>query len=153
MIQAVSSKEFIFAPSFYSCSKIENALFLSFINLIEINDLHINKCANCSKFFIPTSKSNEKYCNYKLNDGSGRTCKDVGADRKYKAKIKDDEINSLIRNISSTLSMRVKRNPDIIEHKTKYDSWKENYPIQMKKFQNNEITKDELINWINNARR
>ena len=49
--------------------------------------------------------------------------------------------------------MRVKRNPDIIEHKTKYDSWKENYPIQMKKFQNNEITKDELINWINNARR
>lgn len=153
LIQAVSSKEFVFAPSFYSCSKIENVLFLSFINLIEITDLHINICANCGKFFIPTSKSNEKYCSYKLNDGSGRTCKDVGADRKYKAKIKDDEINSLIRNISSTLSMRVKRNPDIVEHKTKYDNWKENYPIQIKKFQNNEITKDELINWINDARR
>ena len=49
--------------------------------------------------------------------------------------------------------MRVKRNPDIKEHKTKYNKWKVDYPIQMKKFQDGEITKDKLINWINDARR
>ena len=77
----------------------------------------------------------------------------VGADKKYKDKIKDDEILKLIRNTSSTLSMRVKRNPDIKEHNIKNDKWKSDYPIQMKKYQNKEITKDELIKWINDVRR
>ena len=49
--------------------------------------------------------------------------------------------------------MRVKRNPDINVHEKKYNNWKKKYPIQMKKYQNEEITKDELINWINDIRR
>ena len=49
--------------------------------------------------------------------------------------------------------MRVKRNPDIKEHNIKNDKWKSDYPIQMKKYQNQEITKDELIKWINDVRR
>lgn len=153
LINTIASKDFAFAPSFYTCSKLENALFLSFVNLLDVKELHINKCANCGRFFIPASKSNEKYCANPIANAPTRTCKDVGADKKYKEKIKDDEIISLIRNTSSTLSMRVKRNPDIKEHKTKYNKWKVDYPIQMKKFQDGEITKDELINWINDARR
>ena len=115
--------------------------------------MHINTCANCGKLFIPLSKSNERYCNYLIDTESSRTCKDVGADKKYKEKIKDNEIISLIRSTSSTLSMRVKRNGDIKEHKIKYDKWKITYPIQMKKYQDGKITKDELINWINDVRR
>lgn len=153
LIDAVSSKDFAFAPSFYICPKLENALFISFVNLLETKDLHINNCANCGKFFIPNSKSNEIYCDNPLLDDPSRTCKVVGADKKYKAKIKDDEIISLIRTTSSTLSMRVKRNPDIKEHKTKYNKWKVDYPIQMKKYQDGKVTKDELINWINDIRR
>ena len=103
--------------------------------------------------FIPTSKSNEVYCDNPLVDDSSRTCKVVGADKKYKAKIKDNEIITLIRSTSSTLSMRVKRNPDIKEHKIKYDKWKISYPVQMKKYQDRKITKDEFINWINDVRR
>ena len=43
---------------------------------------------------------------------------------------------------SSTLSMRVKRNPDIKAHSKKYNEWKDQYPIQMKNYENNEITKE-----------
>ena len=153
LISNVASVDFTFAPSFYACAKLENVLFLSFINLLETRDLHINKCANCGRLFIPSSKSNEKYCDTPLEDDSSRTCKDVGADKKYKAKLKDNEIISLIRNTTSTLSMRVKRNPDIKEHQKKYNKWKIDYPIQMKKLQDGEITKDELLNWINSVRR
>jgi len=153
LINTVSAKDFTFAPSFYSCLRIENALFISFINLLETKEFHINICANCGKFFIPISKSNEIYCDNPLADDPSRTCKVVGADKKYKAKIKDNEIIALIRSTSSTLSMRVKRNPDIIEHEIKYNKWKVNYPIQMKKYQDRKITKDELINWINDVRR
>lgn len=153
LIKKVSSNDFAFTTFSYTCLKLENVLFISFINLLDINNLHINTCANCGKLFIPLSKSNEKYCNYLIDTESSRTCKDVGADKKYKEKIKDNEIISIIRSTSSTLSMRVKRNPDIKEHEKKYNTWKEVYPIQMQKYKNGEITKDELINWINNVRR
>ena len=153
LVKKVAAKDFAFVPFSYDCLKLENALFISFINLLDTNNLNINTCINCGKLFIPSSKSNEKYCNNPLSIDSSRTCKDVGADKKYKEKIKDDEIISLIRSTSSTLSMRVKRNPDIDLHEKKYNNWKKKYPIQMKKYQNKEITKDELINWINDIRR
>ena len=153
LIEKVAAKDFAFVPFSYDCLKLENALFISFINLLDTNNLNINTCINCGKLFIPSSKSNEKYCNNPLSIDSSRTCKDVGADKKYKEKIKDDEIISLIRSTSSTLSMRVKRNPDINVHEKKYNNWKKNYPTQMKRYQNKEITKDELINWINDIRR
>lgn len=153
LMKIVSSKSFSFAPSYYGCFRLESALFISFINLLEVKDLYIKSCANCGKLFIPISKSNEIYCNNPLEDDSSKTCRAVGADKKYKAKIKDDEIITLIRSTSSTLSMRVKRNEDIKEHKSKYDKWKKDYPIQMKKYQERKITKDELINWIKEIRR
>lgn len=153
LMKIVSSKSFSFAPSYYGCFRLESALFISFINLLEVKDLYIKTCANCGKLFIPISKSNEIYCNNLLEDDSSKTCRAVGADKKYKAKIKDNEIINLIRSTSSLLSMRVKRNGDIEEHKIKYDKWKNNYPIQMKKYQESKITKDELINWITEMRR
>lgn len=153
LIEKVAAIDFAFVPFSYDCLKLENALFISFINLLDTDNLNINTCINCGKLFIPSSKSNEKYCNNPLSIDSSRTCKDVGADKKYKEKIKDDEIISLIRSTSSTLSMRVKRNPDINVHEKKYNNWKKKYPTQMKRYQNKEITKDELINWINDIRR
>ena len=63
-------------------------MFVSFINLLDTADLHINTCANCGKLFIPTSKSNEIYCDNPLVDDPSHTCKMVGADKKYKDKIK-----------------------------------------------------------------
>lgn len=153
LINTVSSKNFAFAPSFYSCSRIENALFISFVNLVEAKDFHINKCANCARFFIPASKSNEKYCNNLITDNSSRTCKDVGADKKYKNKVMEDEVTALFSNTGSTLSMRVKRNPDILKYKECYDKWKKSYKTQKQKYLNGELTKDETIEWINNMRR
>lgn len=153
LIYAVASKDFTFAPSSYSCPKLENALFISFINLLETKNLHINKCANCGRLFIPSSKSNEKYCNYPLKNNLSRTCKDVGADKKYKDKLKEDEVSKLISDTSSRLNMRVLRNPDIEEYKIRLNYWQNNYRIQKEKYLKGEITQDELINWINNAGR
>lgn len=153
LVNAVASESFAFAPYSYSCSKLENALFISFTNLINTNNLHINTCANCGKLFIPTSKSNEIYCDNPLLDNPSRTCKNIGADKKYKEKMREDEITKMIRDTSSCLGMRVKRNPDIKEHDIKYNNWKTSYPIQLKKYKEKKITKEELINWINNSRR
>ena len=68
-------------------------------------------------------------------------------------KIKDNEIESLIRTTSSYFSMQVKRNSDIDLYKKKYDEWKNNYKQKKTLYKNNEITKEELIEWIKNQRR
>lgn len=153
LIYAVASKDFAFTPYSYNCSKLENILFVSFVNLLDTTDLHINTCANCGKFFIPISKSNEKYCDNLITSDSSRTCKDVGADKKYKNKVKEDEVTALFSNTGSTLSMRVKRNPDIPKYKECYDKWKKSYKTQKQKYLNGELTKEETIEWINNMRR
>lgn len=49
--------------------------------------------------------------------------------------------------------MQVKRNPDIDIYRKKHEDWKKNYKEQRLKLKNNEITKDEFINWINLQRR
>ena len=130
------------------CTKLENALFLSFINIIIIDRVEIKRCENCGKYFIPLSKSNEKFCTNYISANSKKTCRDS-----YNNKVKDIEIEFLIRKTSSYFSMQVKRNPDIDIYKKKHEDWKKNYKVQRLKFRNNEITKDELISWINLQRR
>lgn len=153
LIRKVSDKNFAFSPYAYICSKLENALFLSFLNIISIEKLEIKICENCGKYFIPISKSNEKFCTNYISANSKKTCRDVGAFNSYNNKVKDNEIEYLIRKTSSYFSMQVKRNPDINLYKKKHETWKKNYKEQRFKFKNNEITKDEFIEWINLQRR
>lgn len=153
LIKRLSDKNFAFSPYSYVCTKLENALFLSFINLLNIERLEIKTCENCGKYFIPLSKSNEKFCTNYISAISKKTCRDVGAFNSYNNKVKDNEIESLIRKTSSYFSMQMKRNPDIDIYKKKHEDWKKNYKEQRLKFKNSEITKDEFINWINLQRR
>lgn len=147
------NNNFTFSPYSYICTKLENALFLSFINILNINSIKIRECANCGKYFFPISKSNEKFCTNRISRTSKKTCRAVGAFKVYNNKIKDNEIESLIRTTSSYFSMQVKRNSDIDLYKKKYDEWKNNYKQKKTLYKNNEITKEELIEWIKNQRR
>lgn len=153
LIKKVSDKDFAFSPYSYICTKLENALFLSFINILNIERLEIKTCKNCGKYFIPISKSNEKFCTNYISLNSKKTCRDVGAFNSYNNKVKDNEIETLVRRTSSYFSMQVKRNPDIDIYRKKHEDWKRNYKEQRLRFKNNEITKDEFINWINLQRR
>lgn len=153
LAKRISDKNFAFSPYSYMCTKLENALFLSFINIISIEKIGIKTCENCGKYFIPISKSNEKFCTNYISLNSKKTCRDVGAFNSYNNKVKDNEIEFLIRKTSSYFSMQVKRNPDIDIYRKKHEDWKKNYKEQRLKFKNNEITKDEFINWINLQRR
>ena len=64
-------------------TKLENALFLSFINILNINSIKIRECANCGKYFFPISKSNEKFCTNRISRTSKKTCRAVGAFKVY----------------------------------------------------------------------
>lgn len=151
--ELIKNKNFTFSPYSYYCARLENALFLSFVNILNINNINIKTCTNCGKYFFPISKSNEKFCTNKISQSSNKTCRDVGAFKVYNNKIKDNEIESLIRTTSACFSMQVKRNPDIDLYKKKYDDWKNNYKQMKILYKNKEITKEEFIKWIKNQRR
>lgn len=49
---------------------------------IKNNQLLIKRCANCGKYFIPSNRSDEIYCDNIFR--SGKTCKQVGYEEKEK---------------------------------------------------------------------
>lgn len=51
-----------------------------------------NKCKHCGKYFLIQSGKYTSYCDRKLKDDNNKTCKDVGAKRRYDDKCKNDPI-------------------------------------------------------------
>ncbi len=65
----------------YSIASIDSYCLFAISNLAR-RDMLIKKCINCGKFFVPTSRTDEQYCdNIFKND---RTCKQIGWERKSK---------------------------------------------------------------------
>ena len=81
------------------------------IKMIKDKSIIIKKCANCGKYFIPSNRSDEIYCDNVFR--SGKTCKQVG----YEEKEKKDPFKSLYTKARKTQHARIHRN---IENKPNY---------------------------------
>lgn len=68
------------------------------------NHINIKKCVNCGKYFIPTNRSDEIYCDNIFR--SGKTCKQVG----YEEKEKKDPFKSLYTKARKTQHARIRYN-------------------------------------------
>ncbi|MGN0171191.1 MAG: DUF6076 domain-containing protein [Acutalibacteraceae bacterium] len=60
-----------------------DALCLICSRLIDAGE-HICKCENCGKYFSPSVRKIEKYCNNVFDKKSGKTCKEIGYQRSLK---------------------------------------------------------------------
>lgn len=85
-------------------------------------EVPIKTCENDGKYFIPTHRVDEIYCDYKHLEGS--TCKDVGAKKKYAQKAEQDPAISLYNKIYQVKIMRTRRNPDNEELKEQFENFK-----------------------------
>lgn len=97
--------------------KIENNKPIHYINFHSIKDfvlfcfykivldeLELNQCQNCGRFFIPSKRKSEIYCDRVLPNG--RTCKQVG----YENKINSDDIMKEYRKAYKTRNAIKNRN-------------------------------------------
>lgn len=101
----------------YSVFDVFSMIILDLMNILDLN-IPIKKCANCGRFFIPSKRSNEIYCNriYK----NGKTCKDVG----YSIKQKEDPFKSIFATARKTQHARIRYNKHIKDYKEKhYEPW------------------------------
>ena len=104
--------------SYYSTDKLEALLLFDYVKMREHHAI-IKKCHNCGKFFIPSKRSDEIYCDriYKAN----RTCKQVG----YEEKEKKDPFGRLYTKARKTQYARISYNSHIKDYREKhYEPWK-----------------------------
>lgn len=87
----------------YSIPDLDSLLILDCL-YCQQNDIRVNECENCGRFFLPTTRSDEKYCPYR--DASGHECRKIG----YENKLKTSPLDALYRKIYKTQNSRKNRN-------------------------------------------
>ena len=93
----------------YKIKKISDIIAFDNINYHK-NNTTIKLCQNCGKFFIPSSRSDEIYCDNIYENG--KTCKEIG----YEVKLKNDEFKTSYRRAYKTQRARISYNRHITNY-------------------------------------
>jgi hypothetical protein len=90
----------------YKVKSIEEALYISFIKMVT-NNIMVKKCKCCKKFFIPGGRSDTEYCD-RLAPESSKTCREIGAIKKYHKKSNDNPIMKEFQKEYKKMNSRVR---------------------------------------------
>lgn len=143
----------IFTLRNYEISSLKD-LFCVFFNYLFENNITINKCKNCSKYFIPANRTDEKYCENISPQNSNKTCKEIGSKLSFAYKRDSEPISREHNKTKVALSMRISRAKKkndfeeidkVSKHLEKYLS---NYQKKLNDYNKHKISEEELINWI-----
>ena len=125
-----------------------NVCFTSFMNMTK-TETFVKKCANCGRYFIPLNRSDTIYCDRPAPQNPEKTCKRYGGEKQYQFNLKNDEMANRYRQTYMKLQMLVKRNPDLIDHKNKFEEFKtlsKQWKLDVK---NGVKSKEDYLKWIN----
>lgn len=132
------------SPVFHT-SYLSNILYVSLLEIASNKDIKIKTCKNCGKYFIPI-KNTEKYCDIAYYENE-HPCKTIGATNSYSKKRKTVEGIRIYRNNYQRRLMQAKRS-DNEQVKLAFENWKQLAKVKIKEFNDNEISKDELLEWM-----
>lgn len=136
------------SPVFHT-SYLSNILYVSLLEITSNKDIKIKTCKNCGKYFIPV-KNTEKYCDITYYENE-TICKMIGANNSYSKKRKSVEGINFYRNNYQRRLMQTKRS-DNEQVKLAFENWKQLAKAKIKEFNNNEISAEELLEWMKENR-
>ena len=136
----------LLTPYSFSCSDIIQSFIIELLEISEIDNIEIKKCKNCGKFFVPENRSDELYCSNVYENG--KTCKEVGNFRTKQKLMKENDDLRIYRNVYQKLLLRTRRNPDNSEYEKDFKSFKEKNLELKEKINNNELTQEEYMKWL-----
>ena len=116
---------------------------------IVTNNLTIKQCQNCGKYFIPTVRSDELYCNNPSPQEAEFSCKVYASRRRWYDRKKQDDALKLQKAIASKLNMRQKRNPDIKTYRETYENFKKESQTWLSDYKKKIVSQEEFIEWLN----
>ena len=125
----------------FEINNFTSIIALDFCYIINKN-INIKQCKNCHKYFIPSKRSDEIYCNRIFRNG--KSCKEIGPEEK----IKNDEFSSAYRKAYKTQHQRIKYNKHNKQYKEKhFEPWRDAAKKAMTKFRSsNDIA--GFIKWL-----
>lgn len=125
---------------------IMNIFYVQLKYLIRYKSFNINKCEYCSDYFLPISRSDEKFCSKVYPDGT--TCRNLGARDNWKTIMEQDEVRKLYTNTYQKKLMYCKRNPEDEQAKEDFEIWKVNVKTIMKLYKKGKLKKEDVIIYI-----
>ena len=87
-------------------------LFAVLEQVVKHENLQIKTCLNCGRYFIPSYRQNEIYCDLPNSDQSP-TCREKGANEQYKKNLENNQTQALYRRIYRQKFMIAQRNKDV----------------------------------------
>ncbi len=131
----------------YTSTRLRSICFTILDQLVRQENLPIKKCQICGRYFIPTFRQNEIYCDLPNVDGSA-TCREKGATINYKKNLESVPALGLYRKIYQQKVMTVYRNKDDKKLKKKFDIWKKEAQSKIKLFKQGNLDEDTLYKWM-----
>lgn len=130
----------------YTSKKLSNILYVILEQVVQVRNLPIKQCQNCGKYFIPSSRQDEVYCEF--SDEKGKTCKEKGALETYKKNLENIPALLEYRRSYQKKIMIVSRNKNNKQLKKEFDKWKKEAQANIKLFKQGKLEEEKLYNWM-----
>ena len=148
LMQEIQESTSSYTPKeFYNAETFGPIAYAVLNELVKYEHLPIKKCQNCGRYFVPTFRQTEIYCDLENIDGSP-TCREKGATATYKKNLENVPALALYRKLYQKKVMAVYRNPNDTKQKKEFDKWKKEAQEKIRKFKNEKITEEELNEWM-----
>lgn len=109
----------------------------------------IKKCQNCGKYFIPTSKESEIYCDIIYYEKE-KSCRIKGAAETFKKNIGEVDAYKLYKKTYQRILMQMQRgkiNP-YSEKATYFTQWKQQAQLYLKRYKKGKLSESDLNEWM-----
>ena len=131
----------------YTSNKLTSICFTILDQLVRQENLPIKVCQNCGRYFIPTFRQNEIYCDLPNVDKSA-TCREKGASETYKKSLESSPALLLYRRTYQQKVMAVYRNKENKQLKKEFEKWKKEAQMKIKLFKAGKLEEDVLLKWL-----
>ena len=114
--------------------------------LVKTPNYPIKKCQNCGMYFIPTSKTDEIYCDYPKENS--KPCRDLGAFQSYTERLKQNKAMGEYRRTYQQKFMQVRKDKTNTKLAKEFETWKKQAKEKINDMKKGKLTENEVYNWI-----
>lgn len=131
----------------YTSKNLTSICFMVLDQIVRHDNLQIKTCLNCGRYFIPTYRQNEIYCDL-ANADKSPTCKEKGASEQYRKNLENNKVQALYRRIYQQKFMTAYRNKESKTIQKEFEQWKKEARDRINKIKKGKLTEDEVYNWL-----
>ncbi len=140
-------KDFVTRNNIYTSPYLFSILFVILERVVSCENISIKECPNCGKYFIPTSRQSEVYCDFENLDASP-TCREKGASETYKKNLVSVPGLLEYRRTYQKKIMIASRNKENKQLRVDFDKWKKGAQAKIKLYKQGKLSEDELYKWM-----